>query len=124
SDASEHLAHGGEFFSLDELFFKALELGNVAARDDHTLDLAVFIEERAEVAAQAAPLALFVAFLDFDGSKAAAAGEHVIQDSKKGGLVVPMGALAEGFANGFRVFIAEDLLDPGAGEGVALVGIH
>src|SRR5208282_5860148 len=124
SDAGEHLAHGGEFFSLDELLFEALELGNVAARDDHALDLAVFIEERAEVAAKAAPLALFVAHLDLDGSKAAASGEHIVQDSKQGGAFVPMGALAEGFADGLGVFITEDFLDPGAGKGVALVGIH
>src|SRR5208337_1299069 len=124
SDTGEHLAHGGEFFRLDELLFEALEFGNVATGDDHAFDLAVLIEERAEVAAKAAPRALFVAYLDFDGSKITAAGEHVVQDSKKCGAFVPMGALAEGYADGFRVLITEDFLDPGAGKGVALAGIH
>ena len=124
SNTGEHLTHGGELFSLDELLFEALKLSNVAAGDDHAFDLAVFIEERAEVAAKAAPLALFVAYLDLDGGKAATAGEHVVQDSKKGGAFVPMGALAEGYADGFRVFITENFLDPGAGKGVALVGVH
>src|SRR5208282_1471562 len=123
-DTGEHLPHGGEFFSLDELLFEAFELGNVAARDDHAFDLAMFIEERTEVAAKAAPLALFVAYLDFDGSKAAASGKHVVQDSKQGGVFILMGALAKGYADGFRVFITEYFLDPGAGKGVALAGIH
>src|SRR5208337_4494531 len=35
-----------------------------------------------------------------------------------------MGALAQGFSDGFRVLITEDFLDSGAGEGVALVGVH
>ena len=40
-DAGEHLAHGGEFFRLDQLFFEALHFRDVAARDDHTFDFAI-----------------------------------------------------------------------------------
>ena len=44
SDASEHLAHSGELFGLNELLFKALDFGYIAARNDNSLDLAIFVK--------------------------------------------------------------------------------
>ncbi len=66
SDPGEHLAHCGKFFGLNELLFKAFDFSDVAARDDHTFDFSGFIEERAEMAFQAAPFTIFVANLNFD----------------------------------------------------------
>ena len=42
-DAGEHLSHGGKFLGLDELFLQPLELGNIAAGENYTLDIALFI---------------------------------------------------------------------------------
>ena len=42
-DTSEHLTHSGKFFSLDELFFQALDLGDVATGDDYTFDFSGFV---------------------------------------------------------------------------------
>ena len=37
-DAGQHLAHGGKFFRLDELFLQTLKLGDVAAGNDHAVN--------------------------------------------------------------------------------------
>ena len=42
-DAGKHLPHRGKFLRLDELFLQTLELGNVAAGENHALDIALLI---------------------------------------------------------------------------------
>src|SRR5216684_6197809 len=42
-DAGKHLSHRGKFLRLDELFLQALKVGNVAAGENHALDIALFI---------------------------------------------------------------------------------
>jgi len=79
SDAGEHLSHGGEFFGLDELLFEPLHFGDVAARDDYAFNLAVYVEERTEVAAQPAPFALLVADAKFDGAKIALTLQQIVE---------------------------------------------
>src|SRR5271169_2062308 len=83
SYTGKHLAHGGKLLCLDELLFEALDLRNIAPGNNDAFDLAVFVEQGAEVATKAAPLAVSVAHLHFDGSKAAAAGDHVVIDSEE-----------------------------------------
>src|SRR5215472_2739837 len=39
-DAREHLAHGGKLFRLNELFFEALDVRDVAAGEDYAFDVA------------------------------------------------------------------------------------
>ena len=94
-DAGEHLAHGGEFFGLDELLFQALQVGDVAAGNDDAIDLAGFVEERAEMAADAAPFAVFVADANFERSEGLAAGEDFGEESLERRAVFDMGAFAE-----------------------------
>src|SRR5690242_4449856 len=65
-DSREHLAHGSKFFGLNELLFEALEFGDVASRNNDAFDFAGLAEERTEVAAEAAPLAGFVANAYFE----------------------------------------------------------
>src|ERR1700722_8862898 len=69
SNTGEHLAHCSELFGLDELGFEALHLGDDAAGDHGTVNFALFVEERAEIAFQATPFALFVPDANLDGSK-------------------------------------------------------
>ena len=124
SDAGEHLAHGGELFRLDELLFEALEFGDVAAGNDHAFDLAVFIEERAEIAAKAAPFALLcgapgLRWRQSCGVPASMSSKRARRAARSSGWVrspnsMPMVS---------RVFIAENFLEPGADKGVVLVGI-
>jgi len=42
-DAGKHLPHGSKFLGLYELFFQTLKIGNVAAGENHALDIALFI---------------------------------------------------------------------------------
>src|SRR5450631_4728948 len=86
-DAGEHLSHGGEFLGLDELLFQALEVGYVAAGDDDAVDLAGFVAERAEMAADAAPLALLVADANLEGGEGLAAVKHFGEQSLQAGAV-------------------------------------
>ena len=74
--------------------------------------------------AKAAPFTLLVTHLHFDGSKAAATGDHVVKSSDEGSALILMGALAESNPNGLGVFVAQNFLDPGTGKRVALVGVH
>ena len=39
----KHLSHRGKFLSLDELFLQTLEIGNVAAGENHAFNIAFFI---------------------------------------------------------------------------------
>src|SRR5882672_2872173 len=43
SDAGEHLSHRSKLLRLDELFLQTLEIGNIAAGENHALDAALFI---------------------------------------------------------------------------------
>jgi hypothetical protein len=63
--ASEHLAHGGKFFGLDELLLETLEIGDIAAGENHTLVLAFCVPEWAEIEANSAPFTLLVAHTNF-----------------------------------------------------------
>jgi hypothetical protein len=123
SDTGEHLAHGGEFFGLDELLFEAFDFGDVAAGDDDTFNVAGNVKERTKIAAEAAPLADFVADAEFDGSEFAFAQEQIFEDGEDGGAIFEVGAVAEDGADGFVGVIAEDFFDLGADEGVAPVGV-
>ncbi len=42
-DAGEHLSHGGKFLSLDKLFLQPLEIGDIAAGENHAFNIALFI---------------------------------------------------------------------------------
>src|SRR5579863_1087673 len=67
-DAGEHLAHGSQLFRLNQLLFQTLEVGDVAAGKNNTVNLACFIKERAEIEANAAPLGMLIADAHFEGS--------------------------------------------------------
>ena len=84
-DPGEHLAHGGQFFGLDELLFEALEFGDVAARHDNAFDFAGFISERAEIKADAAPVAELVADANFERGKILTPFENVLEVSQQDG---------------------------------------
>src|SRR5580692_697494 len=75
-DAGEHLAHRGEFFGLDELLFEALHVCDVAAGNDDAIDFAGFVEERAEMAANLAPIAALVAHAHFERTERTLTGKH------------------------------------------------
>src|SRR5260370_3699322 len=81
--AGQHLPHGGKLFGLYQLLFQSLQLRDVAAGNYHAIDFAGFIEERAKVAAQAAPLALFVAHTNFQRSKSLPAAYNFRTEPKK-----------------------------------------
>src|SRR5438105_14117346 len=76
SDASKHLAHGGEFFRLDELLFEALDVGAVAASKDHAFDVTPFIVERNEGETNAAPVALLAEDTELHRSNGMLAGQN------------------------------------------------
>ena len=123
-DASEHLAHGGKFFGLDELLFEALDVGDVAAGDDDAVDLAGFVEERAEVAADAAPFAVLVADAHLERAERTLAGEHFREKSLQRGAIFGVRAFAERAPIVFFGVVAENFFYARAGEGVLAFGIQ
>ena len=122
-DAGEHLAHGGELFGLNELAFEALDLSDVAAGNDRAFDNALCVEERAEIAFEAAPFALLVADANFDGAKFQFAGDKIVEKRDHGRAIVGVRAFAEGETDDLGGFVAEDVFEAGADEGVAPLGI-
>ena len=94
SDASEHLAHGGELFGLNELLFQALDFGDVAAGDDDAFDFPLLVEKRAEMAADAAPFAVLMPHAHFEGSEGLAAGENFVKERAQGRAVLGMSSVA------------------------------
>ncbi len=120
-DACKHLAHSGKFFCLDQLFFKALDFGDVAAGDDHAFDFSRFIEQGAEVTFQSAPFAILVANLSFDGAKILSAGQKILQHPQDGAAFVGVGALTKGRADEFVDFVAQNGRHLGTDIGVAFV---
>ena len=94
-DAGEHLAHGGEFFRLNKLFFEALEVGDVAAGEHHAFDVAGFVGERAEVEKNAAPVALFTADTHFQGLIGSSCGNDVVVQHADGGHFLGVDAKPE-----------------------------
>src|SRR5258708_15589203 len=65
----EHLAHGREFFGLDELGLETLHFGDVPAGDDGAFGFSMFVRKRAEVPFQAAPFSMLVPNAHFASSK-------------------------------------------------------
>ena len=120
----EHLAHGGEFFSLDELLFEALHVGDVATGNNDAIDLARFVEERAEMAANAAPIAIFVAHAHFERTERALAGEHFREKSLQRRTIFGVRAFAERAPIVFLRIVAENFFHARAGESVVAVGIQ
>src|SRR6266481_3908041 len=123
-DTREHLAHSREFFGLDELGFEALHFGDVPAGDDGAFDFSVFVEKRAEIAFQAAPFALLVSNANFDGGKVFLSRDQIVEEGQHRRAVINVGALAEGKANDFGTFVAEDFLEFGADEIVPALCVH
>src|SRR5438477_1064866 len=89
-DSSQHLAHGGKFFGLDELFFEAFEVGNVAARKNDTFNFVVFIKQRTEVEENAAPFGLFIANAQFQGCKTLPTTNDVLVKGRYSGQIFGM----------------------------------
>src|SRR6202035_5108961 len=104
----EHLAYGGELFCLDELFFQALEFGDIAAGKDHAFDFSSFVGEGAEIETDAAPLSRLVAHANFQRSEGLASGENIGKEREQGGKIFAMGAAAELHICGFGELIAEN----------------
>ena len=123
-DAGEHLAHGGEFFGLDELLFEALDVGDVAAGNDDAIDLAGFVVERAEMAADAAPFAALVAHAHFERAERTLAGEHFREKSLQRRAIFGVGAFAERAPIVFLGIVAENFFHARAGESVLALGIQ
>ncbi len=122
-DAGEHLSHGREFLGLDELFLEPLEIGNVAAREDHAFDIALFIGERTEVETNAAPLAELVADTNFQRGKDLPAGNDVLVKRKCGRQVLGMSAAAKFHVQRIFDVVPEDLLATRTDKGVMGGGI-
>src|SRR6266481_8076928 len=120
----EHLAHGREFFSLDELGFETLHFGDVPAGDDSAFDFSLLVEKRAEIAFQAAPFALLVANANFDRGKVFLSCDQIVEEGQHRWAVINVGAFAEGKANDFCTFVAEDFLEFGADEIVTALCVH
>ena len=76
-DAGEHLAHGGEFFRLNELLFEAFEFGDVAAGKDDAFDFSGFVGEGAEIETDAAPVAELVADANFERGVSLASRQNI-----------------------------------------------
>ncbi len=123
SDTGEHLAHGGEFFSLDELLFEAFHFGNIAARNDDTFDFSSFVDQRAEVATEAANTTFLVMNSNFDGAEKFATGGEIVEESQEAAAFFGDGAIAKDEANGFCGFETQNFFYLGADESVALIGI-
>ena len=96
-DAGEHLAHGSKFFGLDKLFFKTFDVGDVAAGDNHAVDLVRFVEERAQMTTQAAPLAVLPSYPHFQRSETLFSGENIVEQSSQRGAIFPVSAVAKPF---------------------------
>jgi hypothetical protein len=122
-NAGEHLAHSGKFFGLNELLFEAFDFRDIAAGDDHALNLAVFIEQRTEVATETAPFALLVADADFDGSEILFALDEFVEDFQKRGALFDVGVLAKGQTDGFLRLETKALLNLGADKRIVPAGI-
>src|ERR1700722_954832 len=123
-DASKHLPHGREFLSLDELLFQALEIGYVTAGNDYAIDLASFVAQRAEMAADAAPLAKFVADANFQRSEGLAPIKHFGEQRLERRAIFHMSALAELLRIVIFGIVAEDFFDSRACESVTTCGVQ
>ncbi len=93
--AGEHLAHGGELLRLDKLLFQTLEFRDVAGGDHDAIDFAGFVEKRAEVAAQPAPLPLLAAHPDFQRGKRLPAAHNFREERKQRGAIFHVRAPAK-----------------------------
>ena len=123
-DAGEHLAHGGELFGLDELLLEALEVGDVAAGEDHAFDVAGFTGERAEIEKNAAPIALFMTNANFERGEHLPSGNDIVVKRSDGGHLLGMGAIAKIHHSDFLRFVAENLARARADESVVGVGVQ
>src|SRR6202012_1133467 len=109
---------------LDELLFEALNVGDVAAGNDDTVDFSGFVEERAEMAANAAPVTTLVTHAHFERAERALAGEHFREKSLQRGAICGVSWFAERAPVVFFGIVTENFLHTRAGESVLAVGIQ
>src|SRR5260370_41367478 len=122
--AGQHLPHGGKLFGLYRLLFQSLQLRDVAAGNHHAIDFAGFIEERAKVAAQAPPLALFVAHTNFQRSKSLPAAYNFREEAQQSRAVFHVRAAAKIPILGLFWVVAQDVFHARADKGVMPGGSH
>src|SRR5260370_13144056 len=122
--AGQHLPHGGKLVGLYQLLFQSLQLRDVAAGNYHAIDFAGFIEERAKVAAQAAPLALFVAHTNFQRSKSLPAAYNFREEAQQSRAVFHVRAAAKIPILGLFWVVAQDVFHARADKGVMPGRIH
>src|SRR5262249_11073294 len=122
--AREHLAHGSQLFRLNELLFEAFDFRNVAARNNHALDLAGFVKKRAEVTANSAVVALLVAHAHFERTKSEVAGKNFVEEGAQSLAILGVGTITEFQIRRFVGLEAENLTDARTDEGVVCGSIQ
>src|SRR6266446_4530934 len=123
-DAGEHLAHGGQFFRLDELLLKAFEVSNIAAGKNHAFVLALGIPERAEIKTNPAPFTKLMADANFQGCERLAASHDVAIQHQNSGHVFGMTAVPKIHGGDFLGLEAENLFRTRADESVVGAGVE
>src|SRR5437763_8127842 len=93
-NAVEHLAHGREFFCLNELLFETFQISDIAAGKHHDFDVTGLVGKGAEVETDAAPVALLVAVAEFQRRKGLLAGKNIIVNRYVGAVDCWMAAVA------------------------------
>src|SRR4030095_2181960 len=68
-DSGKHLAHRGQLFRLDQLFFETLQIRNITPGEHNSFDLVALVIQRAEVEQDTAPVALLVTDANFHRGK-------------------------------------------------------
>src|SRR5207247_9955424 len=66
------------FLRLNELFFQALQIGYVAAGENHTLDIPLFIGQGTEIKTNPPPISRLVAQANFQRGKVLLPGHDVL----------------------------------------------
>src|SRR5258706_3067663 len=122
-NAREHLAHGGKFLRLDELFRQALEIGNVTAGENDALNIPVFIGQGTEIETNPPPVSQFVANTNFHGSKSLPPGDNVFVKGYHGGQIFRVSASPELHLVGLIHFVTQDLSAARADKGIVRVGV-
>src|ERR1700676_2705805 len=122
--AGEHLAHGRQFLRLDELFFQTFQLGDVAAGDDHAVDLAGFVEQWTEMTTDAGPFAELVAPANLQGRERPAAGGDFRKERLQRGAVFRMGALVKLLLVVLFGVVAKNVFNARAGESAVARGVE
>src|SRR5258708_39533570 len=124
SDTGKHLSHRGKFLGLNELFLQTLEIGDVAAGENHAFNIASLIGERAEIETNPSPLTQLVAHADFQRGEDLLASDDVLVERQDSRQIFRMGATAKFHLLCLFNFIPKHVFTTGADKGVVRTSIE